>query len=138
MKYSFFHLIWFLFLDKEQKEKLNTTDLQLLRKHIPLSFNKADFNNEDVIKDFLFMTSYMSLGGISHRRNKIFSFNPRTRDDYLYLVYIENYKDIADLSYIQRILLSRVVFNLKTKTATFENKDLEKIQNPIVIEVNNV
>ena len=94
-------------------------------------------NDEKSIIDFLFIRSIYSCV-INHRRNKIFSFNPKTKVDFIYLVYIENENNLNNLSFSQRILLSRLVFRNKTKEKTFNNIPVEQIATPIVLEVNNV
>ena len=64
--------------------------------------------------------------------------NPKTRDDLLYLYYKENIRDITELTFLQRIFLSRLVFKVKTKTVTYFDVELSSIKNPIIIEVDNV
>ena len=63
---------------------------------------------------------------------------PKTKVDFIYLVYIENENNLNNLSFSQRILLSRLVFRNKTKEKTFNNIPVEQIATPIVLEVNNV
>ncbi len=141
MKHQFFALIWFLFLSKEQqeryKDKVNIfedkeVELELLQEVFPINMN-----DEKSIIDFLFIRSIYSCV-INHRRNKIFSFNPKTKVDFIYLVYIENENNLNNLTFSQRILLSRLVFRNKTKEKTFNNIPIEQIATPIVLEVNNV
>lgn len=141
MKHQYLSLIWFLFLNKHEKE--------IYRKDVPINTQKrffsdlfftSDFTDIEIIKNYLFLTSMSSINELrNHRRRKIFSFNPKTREDLLYIIYIENQRDVTELSYLQRILLSRIIFKNKNKTHTFiTDMDQTTIVDPIIIEVNNV
>ena len=140
MKYQYFTLIWYLFLTNDQKQKykrdLGRSDA--LSDSLSREFLSTNFTNEEVIKEFLFMTSVTSISNISHRRKNFFSFNPMCKDDFIYLTYIENFRDLGTITFLQRIFLSRLVFKLKNKTVTFKDIELDKIKDPIIIEVNNV
>lgn len=141
MKYQYILLIWFLFLTKKEKESYSRHRSHFEQKTIFSNlFLNSDFNNVEIIKNYLFLTAMSSVQQLTHhRRKKIFSFNPKTKEDLLYIIYIENLRDVSELTYLQRILLSRIIFKNKTKTVTFiPDIDLEKIQDPILIEVNNV
>lgn len=140
MKYQYFNLIWYLFLtnDQKQKYKRNLGRSDSLRASVFNEFLSTNFTNEEAIKEFLFLTSVNSVNSITHRRKNFFSFNPTCKEDFIYLTYIENERDINALTFLQRIFLSRIVFKLKNKTITFKDIDLDKIKDPIIIEVNNV
>lgn len=136
MKHQYFHLIWFLFLTKPQKEKYNS--LENLRTNVFKDYGNSDFTDVNVILDFLFTTSFTSVSTITHTRKNIFNVNPRCKEDFIYIIYIENYRFLNELTYLQRILLSRIIFQFPKKQVTFNNKPIESIVDPIVIEVSRV
>ena len=140
MKTNFFLLIWFVFLTKEEQQeyKRHLNNIPRVKDNLIKKFLKEDFSNEDTIKNFLYLSLIGSFSNINHRRKNIFSFNPKTRDDLLYLYYKENLRDITELTFLQRIFLSRLVFKVKTKTVTYFDVELSSIKNPIIIEVDNV
>lgn len=139
MKYQYFTLIWFLLLTNDQKQKYKRElGRSSIKNVLHNTFLNANFSNEEIIKEFLFLTSISSISTITHRRKNFFSFNPVSKEDFIYISYIENFRDISSLTFLQRIFLSRCVFKLKNKTLTFKDIELDKIKDPIVIEVNNV
>lgn len=139
MKYQYFTLIWFLLLTNDQKQKYKRElGRSSFKNVLHNTFLNANFSNEEIIKEFLFLTSITSISSLNHRRKNFFSFNPISKDDFIYLSYIENNREITSLTFLQRMFISRCVFKLKNKTLTFKDIELDKIKNPIVIEVNNV
>lgn len=139
MKFAYFLLVWYYLLNKEDQAlfKNKLTDTGAIRREL-YKRSSVSLDDPNSLKIFLFLSIPLVLQSISHRRKAIFSFNPKTIDDFLYIVYIENQRDCNGLSFIHRIILNRIVFINVDKNKSYTVLDIppEEVKDPIVIEVN--
>lgn len=131
MKHVFLYMMWYYFLTEEQKSNITSDRYQNLYQ---------DILSEEKILEFLYLSSFTSFSSLNHRRNKVFSFNPKNQNDMLFIFYYENKNRIDTISMAQRIFLNRIVFKDISKGKDYLPGDLsiEQIQNPIIVEINNV
>lgn len=137
MKKQYFHLIWYSLLNSAEKK--SSLYYQFIDdSYLKSKISSLDFTKNENVLDYLYYLIPRTIVNISHRRKNFFSFNPKTKEDFLYLSYIENARDFAELTYLQRLLLSRLIFKINGRTVTCDGIDFMHIVNPITIEVNNV
>lgn len=140
MKIQYLKLVWFYFLEKDLQRRLKdyVSSNTHMKHHLASFFTTIDFNDKQSVINYLYVTAVLSIENITHRRKNFFSFNPNSKEDLLFLIYIENQRDVNSLTYLQRLLLADVVFKVGDKEFNYNGIAKENITNPIIIEVQNV
>ena len=143
MKTLFLRYVWLCFLELDKRLLLRRvlTSVDGYSEKLLTILQTLDLEKQEDIIDYLYLSAMLNISDIHHRRVTMFTFNPQNKIDLLFIIYVENRRDLQNLTYLQRIFLSNIAFKVKDKIVpaiAVEDGERAPSEYPIILEVSRV